>query len=92
MQLQPPGEPRKYRLGEGRNPNLILYNLIDSSVFLGSGFHNPNYLEIKKYIISTFLAPMFQNISIGNIQTFWSFGEERRNSTESSAKLGWERS
>ena len=33
-------------------PGTIQYNIIlfDSSVFLGSGFHNPNYLEISKFL------------------------------------------
>ena len=36
-------------------------------------FHNPNYLEIKKNLISKFLALIFQNISIWNFQTSWRF-------------------
>ena len=52
---------------EGRNPNYIV--LFESSVFLGSGFCNPNYLEIKKDLISKFLAPLIQNISIGMFQS-----------------------
>ena len=39
----------------GRNPNLISYYLFDSSVFFDSGFHNPNYLEIKNDLTSKFL-------------------------------------
>ena len=37
--------------------NIII--LFDSSVLFSSGFHNPNYLEIKLDLISKFLAPMF---------------------------------
>ena len=35
-----------------QNEGTIQYNIIlfDSSVFLGSGFHNPNYLEIPKFL------------------------------------------
>ena len=50
----------------------IYYHIIlffDSIVFLGSGFHNPSYLEMKK-IIFQILASIFQNISTGNFQTF----------------------
>ena len=57
-------EPREHRLGEvlqGRSKSKLNI-ILPYSIFL-SGFHNPNYFEIKK-----FLARMFQNISIGNFQ------------------------
>ena len=39
-----------------------------SQPFINQGFHNQNYLEIKKkYLISIFLAPMFQ---ISQLETF----------------------
>ena len=67
------GEPQEHHLGEVLQVrskykyDIILSYLI---VFLfSSSFCNPNYLEIKNYLISKFLAPMFQNISIGNFQT-----------------------
>ena len=44
-------------------------NKFKTSAIFFSGFHNPNTLKLKKYLISKFLAPMFQNISIGNFQT-----------------------
>ena len=51
---------------------MLKYYIILFDIFLGggggSGFHNPNYLEIKKDLISKFLAPMIQNILIGNFQ------------------------
>ena len=54
----------------------ILYSwhiLFDSFCFLGgSGFHNPNYLEIKKDLTSKFHAQFIQNIWIGNFKTSWS--------------------
>ena len=40
---------------------IILFN---SSVFLGSGFHNPNYPGIKKDPILKLPTPMIQNILI----------------------------
>ena len=53
--------------------NIILSYLI-VLFFFGSGFQNPNYLEInKKDLIPKFLAQMIQNISIGNLKTSWFF-------------------
>ena len=63
-------QPREHRLGEaiqGRSKskfNIILSYLI-VMFFLG----NQKYLEIKKDIISKFLAQLIQNILIGNFQT-----------------------
>ena len=48
------------------------YIILFNSFFGGSGFHNPNYLEIKKDLISKFHATMIQNILIWNFQTSWS--------------------
>ena len=55
------------------NPGTIQYHIIlfDSSVILCSGFHNPIYLEIYKFL-DQFLASKFQNISIENFKTSWS--------------------
>ena len=57
-----------------RHPNninyiILFYILSFSSLFLGSGFYNPNHLEIQKELILKFLAPKIQNILIGNFQT-----------------------
>ena len=50
--------------------NIILSYLI-VLFFLGPCFHHPNYTEMTKYLISKFLASMFQNILIGNFPTSW---------------------
>ena len=50
----------------------FLFNCFSESsniVFFGSGFHDPNYLEIKKDLISKFDALVIQNILIGSFQT-----------------------
>ena len=48
---------------EGLNQNLISYILFESSVSLGSGFHNPNYLEMKEiFQISGFYVPNYSFI------------------------------
>ena len=51
--------------------NSIYYHIIlyDSSVFLGSGFHNPSYSKSSYF---KFLTSKFQNISTGNFKTSWS--------------------
>ena len=73
--IQPPGEPREHHLGEvlqGRSRskfNIILYYLIWKLCFFGSGFNNPNYLVIKKDLISKLLDSMIQNILIGKFKT-----------------------
>ena len=48
----------------------ILYYIIlfDLFYFFNSGFHNPNYLEIKKNHISNILSPMYVHIS--QLETF----------------------
>ena len=67
--MQPP-EPREHRHGEGGRSkskfNFILSYLI--VLFFGFSFFNPNYLEIEKYLILKFHAPMIQNILIGNLK------------------------
>ena len=41
IKIQSPGEPQEHHL-------CIIVS--DSSVFLGSGIHNPDYLEMKKIL------------------------------------------
>ena len=73
FQSLPPGEPREHHLGEVlqvRSKSKFNITLSYSIVlFFSSGFHNPNYLEIQMNLISKFLAPNFENISLGNFQT-----------------------
>ena len=44
--------------------------LFDSSVFLGSGFYNLNFLEIRQDLISKFHVPMIQNWKLSNFLKF----------------------
>ena len=58
------GEPQEHHLGEVlqemSKSKFYIIILYDSSVFLGSGFHNPNYLEIKNILFK--VSVIFQNI------------------------------
>ena len=50
---------------EGRYPNLISHCQYSIVFFFHSGFHNPNYLEIIKYIISKFINdPKYLNLKL----------------------------
>ena len=60
---------RKKIQGKQKNWSASPANFLHAPIFLGSGIHNPNYLDIKKDLISKFHAPMIQNIPIGNFQT-----------------------
>ena len=47
------GEPREHHLGEvlqGRSKSNFYNILFDSSVFISSGLHNPNNLEITPWL------------------------------------------
>ena len=56
---------------QGRSKSKYHIILFYSSVFMGPGFPNPNYLEIKKDLFSKFLTYIIQNILIGNFQSSW---------------------
>ena len=62
---QLPGEPREHHLGEvlqGRSKSKFHIILFDSSVFLGSGFHNSNYIRNEK--------EKYFNSKLSNFQKF----------------------
>ena len=71
IENQPPGKPREHHLGkvlQGRSKkkNLISYYLTWKFCFLVSGFHNPNYLDMKKIISNVWLL----NFKMSQLETF----------------------
>ena len=64
----PGGHDHVFNVRKQTNGVKITFAVIFRFVY-GSGFNNLNYLEIKQDLISKFLAPIIQNILIGNFQT-----------------------